>query len=182
MIYRALPCYAGSWEMGVVHNNRGSAWISLALYKSSDSLRKAELLFSAETNIRLAIAVYGRWLATFDTAPVPELKASVLKCFPPDDPAFRGLNYQRIVEKRLKDLELAKVENKRRLSVAYANLGIIQRHQFQQDSAITSYLAALKLWKRNPTAKNNLNTLLGRPAEDESILDQLFPPDRRKPD
>jgi hypothetical protein len=66
--------------------------------------------------------------------------------------------------------------------VAYANLGIIQRHQYHQDSAISSYMAALKLWKRNPTAKNNLNTLLGRPAEDESIIDQLFPPDRRKPD
>jgi tetratricopeptide (TPR) repeat protein len=181
-IYQELPCYAESYEMGVVYNNRGSAWLSLALYKTDDTVRKAELLFLAEKGIRQAIAAYESWSNRFDSMSAPLLESMVKNCFPVNDKAFQGLNYRKLVEKRTSDLELAKVENRRRLSVAYSNLGIIQRHQYELDSAITSYITALKLWKRNPTAKNNLNRLLGKPAEDESFIDQLFPPDRRKPD
>ena len=182
VIYRGVTCYAESYEMGVISNNRGSSWLSMALYMTDDSLRKAEMLVVAEKEIRHSIEVYQTWLNHFDSVSTAELKNIVLSCFPENDKAFKGINYMRLVEKRIKDMNLAKVENKRRLSVAWSNLGIIQRHQYKQDSAIGSYLTALKMWRRNPTAKNNLNTLLGKPSEDESVIENLFPPDRRKPD
>ncbi len=181
-IYKAIPCYSESFEMGVIHNNRGSAWLTLALYNTDDSMRKAEMLVLAQKEVRLSIVSYEEWLQRFDSMPFTELKSMVEQCFPERDPAFTEWDYQRIIDRRIKDIELAKIETPRRLSVSYSNLGIIQRHQYQQDSAIQSYIKALKLWNRNPSAKNNLNTLLGREAEDESILRQLFPPDRRKPE
>ncbi|MFC2101478.1 hypothetical protein ACFLS7_00620 [Bacteroidota bacterium] len=182
LIYQTVPCYTESFEMGVIHNNRGSAWITLALYNTDDSMRKAEMLVLAEKEVRLSIASYQSWLSRFDRMPSGELISEVEHCFTEQDPSFADFDYKRIVDKRVEDLKLAKVETPRRLSVSFSNLGIIQRHQYQPDSAIQSYIQALKLWNRNPTAKNNLNTLLGREAEDESILRQLFPPDRRKPE
>ncbi|MBN1197896.1 MAG: hypothetical protein JXA23_00995 [Bacteroidales bacterium] len=181
-IYVHTPCYSESFEMGVIHNNRGSAWLSIALYHTSDSVRKAEFLVLARKEICLSIDCYEGWLQRFDTMTIPEIKKEVKQCFPLQDPELGEIDYQRVVDRRVEDLELAKIETPRRLSVSYSNLGIIQRHQYEQDSAIQSYIKALKLWNRNPSAKNNLNTLLGREAQDESILKQLFPPDRRKPE
>ena len=181
-IYLKVPCYTESFEMGVIHNNRGSAWLTMALYKTDDSLRKVEMLVLAEREIRNAIAIYSQWLSRFDSIEGKKLRSVVIQCFPKHDLSLQQIDYQRVINRRIEDIELGKIETPRRLSVSYSNLGIIQRHQYQQDSAIESYIKALKLWKRNPTAKNNLNTLLGRETEDESIIDQLFPPDRRKPD
>lgn len=181
-IITALPCYKDSYEMGVLENNRGSASLGMAIYQPGDSLRKQELLVQAEKHIRMAIAVYEQWLARYRSSSREQLVRESTGCFQKDDPALEGKDLNALIEKRADDLELARVETPRRLSVAWSNLGMIQRHQYQQDSALESYLKALRIWKRNPTAKNNLNTLLGRPMEDESILEQLFPPDRRKPD
>jgi len=181
-IYRKTPCYAGSFEMGVIHNNRGSAWLTMALYKTGDSMQRSEMLVVAEKEIRASIRSYQQWLQQIEPLTEEQVKTIVIRCFPANDPVFEGKDYLRILQKRVHDIQLARVETPRRLSVSYSNLGIIQRHQYLQDSAVLSYMTALKLWKRNPTAKNNLNTLLGRPQEDESIIEQLFPPDRRKPE
>ena len=181
-IYLNIPCYTESFEIGVIYNNRGSAWLTMALYNTDDSLRKAEMLVLAKAEIKHSIAIYEQWIQRFDSLPEGQLQSSVVQCFPKHDPAFQKVDYQRIIDRRLEDVKLAKIETPRRLSVSFANLGIIQRHQYQQDSAIESYIKAIKLWKRNPTAKNNLNVLLGRETEDESIIEQLFPPDRRKAD
>lgn len=180
-IFSRIPCYAGSFEMGVVFNDRGSAWLTIALYKNGDSARKEELLSLAERSIRQSIRTYENWLQWIDSMPAEQLESWVEQCFPASDPVFGNVNHERMVRRRIEDLNLARIETKRRLSVVYSNLGIVQRHRLLQDSAILSYMTALKLWKLNPAAKNNLNTLLGRPTEDESIIKQLFPPDRRKP-
>ncbi len=181
-IYSAVPCYRESFELGVIYNNRGSAWLTMALYNTDDSMRKAEMLVLASNETMRSINVYEEWMRRFDTISFSEIQSEVITCFPEEDPAFDGFDYQRIVDRRIGDIQLAKIETPRRLSVSYSNLGIIQRHRYQLDSAIQSYIKALKLWNRNPSAKNNLNTLLGRETEDESILRQLFPPDRRKPE
>lgn len=181
-IITGLPCYRDSYETGVLENNRGSARMGMAIYQPGDSLRKQELLYQAETHIRTAITVYEKWMAWYEVSSHESLLKETAGCFRKDDPALKGKVIDDLIAKRVSDLELARVETPRRLSVAWANLGMVQRHQYRQDSALESYLKALRLWKRNPTAKNNLNMLLGRPPEDESILDQLFPPDRRKPD
>lgn len=181
-IYGAIPCYSESYEMGVIENNRASAWLGMALYTATDSVQKTEWLFQAGLSVRKAIHRYQQWYDRFNLRSKEEINKELSPCFTAREVTFTGLNHQKILSKRIEDIELAKVENPRRLSVAWSNLGIIQRHQLLQDSAIDSYMTALKLWKRNPVAKNNLNTLLGRPQEDESIINQLFPPDRRKPD
>lgn len=181
-IYRITPCYSESFEMGVIHNNRGSAWLTIALYHTDDSLRKGELLALARREVNLSIQYYQTWLQRFDTMSPAEIKKEVRQCFPIPEMDLSEEDYQRVIDRRTEDIELAKIETPRRLSVSYSNLGIIQRHQYQQDSAILNYIKALKLWNRNPSAKNNLNILLGREVEDESILKQLFPPDRRKPE
>jgi tetratricopeptide (TPR) repeat protein len=181
-LYQKVPCYANSFEMGVVFNNRASAWLTMALYKTHDSLQKVEMLELARREIIRSIRFYEAWIAQYESYTDKQIQAEVIRCFPSSDPIFQGKDYLRILNKRIDDIKLARIETPRRLSVSYSNLGIIQRHQYQQDSAIQSYIKALKLWKRNPTAKNNLNTLMGREPEDESIIQQLFPPDRRKPD
>lgn len=181
-IYQHVPCYANSFEMGVIYNNRASAWLTMALYKTSDTIQKAEMLELAKREIIRSIHFYEKWLEKYEPYTDKQIQAEVIRCFPSSDPVFQGEDYLRILNQRIDDIQLAKIETPRRLSVSYSNLGIIQRHQYQQDSAIQSYITALKLWKRNPTAKNNLNTLMGREPEDESIIQQLFPPDRRKPD
>lgn len=182
LIITKFPCYNNSYEPGVVENNRGSAIMGMAIYQPGDSIRKRELLCQAERHIRRAITIYEQWLALHEISTRETLIKETAGCFRKDDPALKGKLIDDLIAKRISDLELARVETPRRLSVAWSNLGMVQRHQYQQDSALASYLKALKIWKRNPTAKNNLNMLLGRPPEDESILDQLFPPDRRKPD
>jgi len=181
-LYNAVPCYRESFEQGVIYNNRGSAWLTIALYNTDDSMRKAEILILASKETTRSIYAYEEWMQKVDTMSFSEIQSEVIACFPEKDPEFEGLNYQRIIDRRIADIQLAKIETPRRLSVSYSNLGIIQRHQYKPDSAILSYITALKLWNRNPSAKNNLNTLLGRETEDESILRQLFPPDRRKPE
>lgn len=181
-IYLRIPCYATSFEIGVLQNNRASVWITLGLYKTTDSTQRAEMLVLAEKAVREAIQSYQNWLQQVDSLSPAQIREMAVACFPVTDPALQGENVDRLINRRIENMELGITETKRRLSVAWSNLGIVQRHQYQQDSAVISYITALKLWKRNPTAKNNLNILLGKPAEDPSIIEQLFPPDRRKPD
>jgi len=92
------------------------------------------------------------------------------------DPAFKNRNYNKILNKRIDDLILARHETPRRLSVTYTNMGIVLRHQYKQNEAVECYIKAIKLWKDNYTARNNFNVLMGKPPEDRSIIDQLFPP------
>ena len=181
-VYCSIPCYTDSYEMGVVYNNRGSARMALALYQTGDSALKNELLHHAEMEIKQSIMLYEAWKRKFDGMTNGMISSYVHACFPARDSFGNNPDYDRMLKKRIGDIELARVEINRRLSVSYSNLGIIQRHLYQQDSAMVSYMKALKLWKRNPTAKNNLNTLLGRPQEKGSLIEQLFPPDRKTPD
>ncbi len=181
-VYSSIPCYPESYEMGVVYNNRGSARMALALYQTGDSVLRSELLKHAESEIRWSILLYEAWKRKFDTMTTEMISSFVSKCFAAREHLGNDMDYQRILNKRVEDIELARVEVNRRISVSYSNLGIIQRHLYQQDSALVSYVKALKLWKRNPTAKNNLNTLLGRPQEEGSLIEQLFPPERKTPD
>jgi len=179
-IFIRIPCYAESFEMGIVYNNRGSVYLSMGLYAKADSVYKNDCLDTAKMLILHSISIYDAWLDHYKSIPEAELITIVKDCFPEGDPAFNGKNYQRIVAKRVDDIKLARNETPRRLSVAYTNLGIIQRHQWHQNEAMESYIIAIKLWKDNFTARNNFNVLMGRPPEDRSIIEQLFPPEKNK--
>ena len=175
-----VPGYKESYEPGIVYNNRGSAYLSMALYSSNDSIEKSRLLEISEKNIDSSIAIYNTWMDKNNNLTEAELFQIAEPFFPENDVAFKGRNLKKIIRKRAEDLVLAQKETPRRLSVCYTNLGIVQRHQYKQNEAAESYIKAIKLWKDNYTARNNFNVLMGKPPEDRSIIDQLFPPDKNK--
>jgi tetratricopeptide (TPR) repeat protein len=172
--------YRESFEPGIVYNNRGSAYLSMALYGTKDSTEKLRLLEVARKNIDSAIAIYNIWLDKYKDLSKEELSLFIKPFFSENSVEFAGENFRRIFNKRVDDLTLAQKETPRRLSVCYTNLGIIQRHQYKQNEAVESYIKAIKLWKDNYTARNNFNVLMGKPAKDRSIINQLFPPDKNK--
>lgn len=177
-ILQKVPGYGISYEPGIVFNNRGSAYISMALYSTTDSLQKSEWLEQAKMNLDSGITIYITWLDRNKSLSEDELLISIKPFFPENDPAFEGRNYKRILKKRVEDLVLARKETPRRLSVCYTNLGIVLRHQHKQNEAVECYSKAISLWKDNYTARNNFNVLMGRSPEDRSIIEQLFPPDK----
>jgi tetratricopeptide (TPR) repeat protein len=174
-----VPGYNDSYERAIVSNNRGSAFLGMALYKSSDSTEKTRLLSVAKTNIDSSITIYNGWLNKYNALSKDELYESIYRFFPNEDMAFKGKNLKKILQKRVEDLQTAQKEIPRRLSVCYTNLGAIQRHQYKQHEAVESYIKAIELWKDNYTARNNFNVLMGKPPKDRSIINQLFPPDKK---
>jgi tetratricopeptide (TPR) repeat protein len=180
IIFMKVPGYNESYEPGIVYNNRGSAYLSMALYSSNDSIEKSRLLEISEKNIDSSIAIYNTWIDKNKNLTEAELFQIAEPFFPENDVVFKGRNVKKIIRKRAEDLTLAQKETPRRLSVCYTNLGIVQRHQYKQNEAAESYIKAIKLWKDNYTARNNFNVLMGKPPEDRSIIDQLFPPDKNK--
>jgi len=177
-IFKIVPGYKTSYEPGIVLNNRGSAYLSMALYKTTDSLERTIFLSYAKKNIDSSIVIYNNWLTKNEKLLKNELLGNEKQHFPINEPLFKGRNYNKILNKRIEDLLLAQHETPRRLSVCYTNLGIVLRHQYKQNEAVESYIKAIKLWKENYTARNNFNVLMGKPPEDRSIIDQLFPPEK----
>jgi len=176
--FNKVPGYKTSFEPGIVLNNKGSAYLSMALYKTSDSLERSIFLSFAKNYIDSSIVVYTNWLTKNEKLMKDELLNNEKQYFPINDPVFNGRNYNKILNKRINDLILAQNETPRRLSVSYTNLGIVLRHQYKQNEAVECYIKAIKLWKDNYTARNNFNVLMGKPPEDRSIIDQLFPPEK----
>jgi tetratricopeptide (TPR) repeat protein len=175
----SVPGYMESYEPGIVFNNRGSAYLSIALYSGKDSIERIRFLDLAKKNIDSAILIYNIWMDRYSSLSKDELSEYVKPFFPENDEAFKGKNYRKILQKRVADLVLAQKETPRRLSVCYTNLGIIFRHQYKQNEAVECYIKAIKLWKDNFTARNNFNILMGKPPQDRSIIEQLFPPDKK---
>jgi tetratricopeptide (TPR) repeat protein len=180
IILDKVPGYKESYEPGIVYNNRGSAYLSIALYGGKDSTERLRFLEIAKRNIDSGIVIYNTWLDKNLALSKEELSKNIKPFFSENDVAFKGKNYRNILHKRAEDLVLAQKETPRRLSVCYTNLGIVQRHQYKQNEAVESYIKAIKLWKDNYTARNNFNVLMGKPPKDRSIINQLFPPDKNK--
>jgi hypothetical protein len=178
-IYENTTGYQGSFEFGVIFNNRCSVYLSMALY---DSLKpeeeKESLLRLAEKNVQKSISIYTVWLGSAGKLTKDQIKKYITPRFNENDPGLKGKNIGRLIGKRVEDIVFAQTETPRRLSVSYTNLGIIQRHQYRQEEAAQSYIKAISLWKDNFTARNNFNVLMGLPPEDRSIIEKLFPPER----
>ncbi len=179
-VFNSIPCYRGSFETGIVFNNRGSAFLSMALYEVTDSSEQQKLLGFAGDNIDASVRIYKAWLNQYESLPADSITEILAPCFSKDDAAFSNSDSKVILKKRVGDIVLAQKETKRRLSVSYTNLGIVKRHQYLQNEALECYKQAIELWDDNFTARNNFNVLMGNPPEKRSILDQLFPPDKNK--
>jgi tetratricopeptide (TPR) repeat protein len=185
-IYSSLDHYKGSFELGVLDNNRAAALITLALHR--DSLPHAvdpfperssdSLIADAEQFIRRAIGRYEAWNAQF-TGLSPELiREEINPNFFEGLQSYTEEERERFLKARIREIEAAIVENQRRMSVCRSNLGLIYRYQGNYELAVGQYEKSLELWDRNLDAENNLNRLLNRPLKKRNFIQKLFPPEK----
>lgn len=183
-IYRAVDAYADSFELGVIEVNRGSIYLvqvereHLSPKKTvlSDSLDR--YLDLAERHTRAGIAIYTAWDSRYGALDEPALRAYVQRIFKPHNPAFKGYDFDALFNRRLEEMREAQVEMKRRLSVAYTNLGVITRYQRDNLASKKWYERAIELWPDNHVAANNLRILHGQQIEKRGVVEQLFPKER----
>lgn len=181
LIFSALPDYSGSFEMGVIYNNKCSNLLIAAMYDSSlGMIEKNTLLDLAGTYCDSSIMVYQRWLSEWEKLSEEEILNRIKPFMKEDDPAFRGYNFKRILNRRVKYISEARHETPRRLSVSLTNKGTIFRHRLMPDSAAAYYHQALLLWKDNRIATSNVSVLMGGDPVKPSVIESLFPPDKKK--
>ena len=181
-IYTAQPHYKESFEVGVLYNNRAATYLTLALYSplfSEDSTAQDSLVSMAETATNTSISLYSKWIETFKDKDEAEIKNIIFDDFMYDMSGYPQEEVEKYFEKRITEIQDSQIETPRRLSVSYTNLGIIYRHREQYEEAANSYTTALELWDQNLTAENNLNILLGKPLKKRSLIQKLFPPERK---
>jgi len=187
MVYLSHPHYQNSYEQGVVYNNRAATYISLAIHYPDSSLSldginllsKDSLLSSAKKNIESAIQYYKTWLEEFSTKEEDEIQRKIDESFLSGMNKYAPEEQQKFLQKRVEEYIEAQYETRRRLSVAYTNMGIISRHHEKYQKAIQLYEKALTLWEHNLAAKNNLNILQGKPLEKRNFIERMFPPERQ---
>lgn len=178
-IYSAIPHYRNSYEIGVLNNNRSAIYLTISLYQSTDSIEKDDGFKKSISFAEKSIEIYQKWMEKFGTLGEKEIRLELMNDFPEglhiDKPGI-----EKIVKKRIKEIQEAKYETKRRMSVSYTNLGIALRHKNKAEEAAECYEKALSYWDRNFSARNNLNILLDRPLEEQSFIDKMFPPDKKE--
>jgi len=183
VLYIAVPHYAESFELGVLHNNRAAALLTIALYRDSllesvnpyFELSADSIVSMAEMNIRMAIKRYEAWNSRFEGRDDPEIRQMIDVVF------MNGLDpdmADKYLTNRIKEISNSLVENQRRLSVCYTNLGLVYRFREEYPEAVAHYEKAMALWDRNLDAENNLNKLLGRPVKKRNIIQKMFPPSK----
>lgn len=185
-IYKQTPGYETSYEVGFVLNNIASVYLVkvetdlLTKKENVDTVDMNNSLDNAETYIKRSIEIYKKWIAEMGSLTKEEIKVKISPYFTPDDPALKQAGYQKVLDNRIEDILTAQIETSRRLSVAYANLGVIKRYQGNLDESKKSYETAISLWDKNYTAQDNLNMLMNKPVKKRSIISRLFPPDRKE--
>lgn len=185
-IYNTYPHYQNSYEIGVLYNNRAAALLTLALNKDSMSISSryfnslsADTLFTmAQAAVEKSISIYEAWLARYENVDEEGLKSILDKDFVKGLEDYPEEIIAGFVNRRIDEIQDARIENMRRLSVSYTNLGVIYRSNEDYEMAARQYQKAIELWDRNLTAQNNLNILLGRPLEKQSLIDKMFPPEK----
>ena len=185
-IYRGIPHYSQSFELGVLENNRAAALLTIALYGDSipearnpmHDLSADSLLGLADHHVRKAIELYDRWNAEHDGLEKDEIREKIrggfMQGLEPADPELNAA----YLEARIDEILEALQENKRRLSVCYTNLGLVCRIRGEYESAVKHYEHAIALWERNLDAENNLNRLLNRPLKKRNFIQRMFPPSK----
>lgn len=177
-IYREIPHYRYSFEVGVLYNNRTATYIAMALESEAGTTKKDSLLNLAFIQAKTSINLYNSWLQQWQGLSEDEIREKVAPSFSPYDLVFRNQNVNRFIKKRVSQIVDAQIETPRRLSVARTNLGIVYRHKSLLDDAVKEYLAALELWPDNLAAENNLNVIFGKPLEKRSFFRRIFPKER----
>ncbi len=136
------------------------------------------LINLAEISSLKSIDNYQSWLRKYGEKNSIEIEKLIHDDFLEGLDNFSKEEKTKFINYRIKEIEEAQTETKRRLSVSYTNLGIIERHKLQYNLAAQHYNKAVELWDRNLTAENNLNILLSRPIKKRSFNQKLFSPEK----
>jgi tetratricopeptide (TPR) repeat protein len=180
-LFRSIPDYECSFEIGVIYNNKSSALLFMAIYDSTAGANeKSNLLDLSMKYSDSSIMCYTRWREEWGDLSPFEIGEKLRPMMHKDDPAFSRVNFEKVFERRTKNIIAARIETDRRLSVSLTNKGTIYRHMQKQDSALVYYREALELWKDNRTANSNLSVLMGGEPVKPSFIETLFPPDKNK--
>ena len=180
-VFRSLPDYRSSFEVGLIYNNKCSALLMQAIYDTSiTESQKRYLLSHSLIYCDSSIGIYRNWISEWDGLSPAEIAEKISPGMKEDDEAFRGHNFRKIFKGRIRNITSARRETPRRLSVSLSNKGTIYRHLMMPDSSLAYYREALSLWKDNRTAKSNLNVLLGGEPLKPNLIQSLFPPDKNR--
>lgn len=142
IIYRATKHYEGSFELGVLYNNRAAALLTISMFVDSipteynpysDSTVDS-LVTLAEINVLKAISVYENWLKGFSGKSYEQISEMIESQFMDGLENVAPDLKTKYLKARAKDIEEAMIENDKRLSVCYTNLGIVfrQRGQYKE--------------------------------------------------
>lgn len=188
LIYNATDHYRGSFELGVLDNNRAAALLTISIFKDSipvafnpyTAISVDSIVVLAEIHAKRAITTYEEWITEYEGITTGQISGLIesgfMKGLENLDPVIK----EKHLESRAREIEKAVRENDRRLSVCYTNLGLVYRQKGAYKDAVKQYEKALELWDRNLDAENNLNKLLNRPVRKRNIIQKLFPPDREQ--
>ncbi|MBI9066741.1 MAG: tetratricopeptide repeat protein [Salinivirgaceae bacterium] len=187
-IYKNIAHYKNSYEIGVLYNNRAASYLTMAIHFADSSLSlngvtilsTDSLLSLGKINAKTSIEIYQNWLDYFSEKELDKISTQIKSEYIQGITLEKEADGLKFLEKRMEEIETAKYETPRRLSVAYTNLGIVERHAGNLEEAVKLYIKALELWERNLSAKNNINVLLGRPLEKGRVIHKFFPPDKAK--
>ncbi|MCK5857334.1 MAG: hypothetical protein KAG64_07585 [Bacteroidales bacterium] len=174
VIYQSYDDYKKSYEVGVVYNNKAAIYLTMAL-AMHDGSDKDSIIVLAEQNVLHSIKIYENWLQEYGNMSESEIRTYTTPIYQSGDYNFDTKLLDNYINKRINDIMLAQRETPRRLSVSYTNEGIVLRSRNEIEEALNKYKKALELWDKNLTAKNNINLILGRPLEEQSTLERLFP-------
>ena len=181
LIYTNFDHYKNSYEVGVLYNNRAASFLTMALYTNNiEVIDQDSIIDLAEIAVKKSIEIYNHWLEKFQNKSLVEIERIISSDFYTGLEKYNSDKKNKFIKNRINEIHDSQTETKRRLSVSYTNLGIIDRHKLLYESAANCYKKAIDLWDRNLTAENNLNVLLGRPMKKRSFIQKLFPPDRDK--
>ena len=191
-VYSKYVHYRNSYETGVIWNNRAAVYLTLAVYKDSlpnmggsediNSISLDSLLILSENASLKSISIYQSWNRIYQDKNVEDLPDIISKDFTIGLEEYSPERQSRFLSSRVKEIEEAQWETQRRLSVAYTNLGLAYRQRNDFDNAAKHYTKALELWEDNLSAENNLNRLLGKPLRKRSIIQKLFPREKKNTD
>ena len=175
-----VALYKDSYEIGVVINNKASVYLMMALYGKDYENMKDSLFSLANTDLLKAKEIFENWIDKNKSINKTDLAQKLNNEYQKDIEIFKGRDIEDVVAQRIEDIDLAKIETPRRLSVVYSNIAIIKRHTENLDEAIKLYQKAIELWPKNHDAKNNLNVLCGKEREKRSVIDKMFPGKRKE--
>ena len=183
-IYRKTPGYENSYEIGVMLNNKATVYLvelETELLTDKDNVQKKTMQKSlnvAAAHTNDAIAIYEKWLKEMGTLSKEQIKQKIKPFFDANDPAFAGMNVNKVLKKRVNTILDAQIETPRRISVSLTNLGMINRYRGNLEEARENYKKAITLWDRNYTAQDNLAILHNQPVKKRSMISRMFPPER----